>query len=322
MARSNRLWVVLIAVLGAAAIVGYGLRLKDVREAAPDAPEPLIVTIDYGTIENTIPAPGTLQPSEVVPVVTPSTGELASLHVALGDFVEAGQLLATIDPDLQRDESEIRAPIAGNITSIDQRLGAYLIVSETAPTVMVISNLATLTMTSEVFEADISAVDDAVGVYFSTLASRLTRWYGDRIRIHPTPVIRNGAATYPVLFDVDNAEGDFFPGMTTQVFFVTLSVENVLTVPIGALTLADATGDTRRATVEAVRPDGKTERREIVVRAMDRVNAEVVSGLAAGDRVVAGTLLPPIVVTELEGDSGRGRPRRDDRFFEPGRDSR
>jgi hypothetical protein len=36
--------------------------------------------------------------------------------------------------------------------------------------------------------------------------------------------------------------------------------------------------------------DGTVEDREIVLGARDRANAEVVSGLAAGDRVIAGTL--------------------------------
>jgi macrolide-specific efflux system membrane fusion protein len=122
---------------------------------------------------------------------------------------------------------------------------------------------------------------------------------------------------YLVEFDVENPANELYPGQATQAFFVTSSAENVLTVPVGALTLEDATGDTRRATVQAVRDNGRTETREVVVRTMDRVNAEVVSGLAAGDRVVAGTVLPPPVVTDERDEFGRRGSRLDDPLLQP-----
>jgi macrolide-specific efflux system membrane fusion protein len=180
-----------------------------------------------------------------------------------------------------------------------------------------IADLATLTVDTEVFEGDISAVKGAARVYFTTLGAGDRRWYGDGIRVNPNPVMRYNSVHYSVRFTVDNATGELFPGVMTQVFFVTSSAENVLTVPIGALKLVAANGDTRSATVDVVRPDGTIENREIVVNAEDRVNAELVSGLEAGDRVIAGTLLPEVVLIEGERDNGRRRPRDDDRFFRP-----
>jgi macrolide-specific efflux system membrane fusion protein len=56
----------------------------------------------------------------------------------------------------------------------------------------------------------------------------------------------------------------------------------------------------RAATVQVVRDDGSFETREIMVGAQDRVNAEVISGLEAGDRVVAGVIQARI---EEEGSS-------------------
>ena len=179
-------------------------------------------------------------------------------------------------------------------------------------------DVANLSVRTEVFESEVARVDDAVAVYFTTLADEDRRWHGSGIRVRPTPTIENGIARYPVEFRVDNAGGDLYPGMSTQVFFVLSSAENVLTVPVGALTLGAAAGDgTRRATVEVVRSDGATERRDVVVRATDRVNAEVVTGLVEGDRVVAGTIITPAGTTDEFGGRGRGRQRGDDRFFEP-----
>jgi macrolide-specific efflux system membrane fusion protein len=134
--------------------------------------------------------------------------------------------------------------------------------------------------------------------------------------VNPVPDTSAGVAVFTVRFDVDDSGGELAPGMTAQVFFITSSARNVLTVPVGALTLGARDGDTRRATVAAVRPDGETEHRDIVVRAMDRVNAEVVAGLAAGDRVIAGTVLPPAEISERPGDFRRDRARYEERFFE------
>jgi len=111
MARANRLWVILIGalVIGGIIVLSAGLVIDTGPQVDP--PEPLIVSIGYGDIENAIPAPGTLAPGQDVPVLATVTGEIAELHVAIGDRVEEGQLLATIDPDVGRDPAEIRAPI-------------------------------------------------------------------------------------------------------------------------------------------------------------------------------------------------------------------
>src|SRR5690606_10066759 len=52
------------------------------------------------------------------------------------------------------------------------------------------------------------------------------------------------------------------------------SAENVLIVPVAALTRAASREEPRTATVRVVSPDGGTSLREIVVGAMDRINAE------------------------------------------------
>jgi multidrug efflux pump subunit AcrA (membrane-fusion protein) len=148
-----------------------------------------------------------------------------------------------------------------------------------------------MTVESEIFEADIPALEEGIEVYFKTLRGRDRRWYGNLDRILPEPATRNGAMLYTVLFDVDNSNGELVPGTAVQVFFVTSSAENVLTVPVGALTFTGTSDGVRNATVELVLPGGRTETRALVVGATDRVNAEVVSGLEEGDRVVAGVVL-------------------------------
>jgi macrolide-specific efflux system membrane fusion protein len=66
-------------------------------EAAGSA-TPATATVMRASIEDTITALGTLQPFDYVDVGAQVSGQLLKLHVALGDTVEEGQLLAEIDP--------------------------------------------------------------------------------------------------------------------------------------------------------------------------------------------------------------------------------
>ena len=58
------------------------------------------VAVTEGTIESTVSATGTLQATETVEVGTQVSGQIAEIYVDFNEGVEAGQLLATIDPIL------------------------------------------------------------------------------------------------------------------------------------------------------------------------------------------------------------------------------
>jgi macrolide-specific efflux system membrane fusion protein len=162
-------------------------------------------------------------------------------------------------------------------------------------------------------------------VYFTTLGSGTRRWYSTLRQILPTPTATNNVVTYTGLFDIDNSDGALLSGMTTQVYFVTSSARNVLTVPIGALTFVDSAGPAERAPrgdgavgggsggppggdvprrgggpaagraapprlakVRVVAADGTISEREVTIGVTSRVSAEVISGLKEGEQVVAG----------------------------------
>jgi macrolide-specific efflux system membrane fusion protein len=320
---------------------------------------------------------------------------------------------------VQLGYTEIKAPLSGTIISLDQKEGATLNASQTAPTVMQIADLRTLTVETEISEADIQALRTGVDVYFTTLGSGDRRWTGTLRKIDPMGTVQNNVVLFNGSFDVDNSDRELYPNMTTQVFFVTSSARNVLTVPLGALTFTGSPGqdsqmsgrqgpngaggedfaamreqfrqsggevtpemraqieqrrasggfnggggfpgggggggfpgggggqrpdgfgggqgaagfgddgqgsaggqtvalnlassialnEPRNATVEFVLPDGLTEIREVVVGATDRVNAEVISGLKEGDRVIAGIVEAQ---TEQEESSNNNNNRGND----------
>lgn len=83
-----------VALTLALAAGGYWLS----RDASGATGTTQTFTVGRGAIEDTITALGTLQPVEYVDVGAQVSGQLLKLHVALGDQVEEGQLLAEIDP--------------------------------------------------------------------------------------------------------------------------------------------------------------------------------------------------------------------------------
>jgi macrolide-specific efflux system membrane fusion protein len=132
--------------------------------------------------------------------------------------------------------TKITAPIDGTVMSISVKLGQTINASQQAPTVLRLANLNTMTVRTDVSEADVTKVKKGMQVYFTTLGvSSNRRYYGTVKRIEPTPKNQNSVVLYPVLFDVQNEGGNLMPNQTAQVFFVVSQARNVLTVPMAAL---------------------------------------------------------------------------------------
>ena len=75
------------------------------RDSVP-AVQPLIATIEYGNIENTVTAAGTLQPSHFVDVGAQVSGQLKKLYVDVGAVVQKSDPLAEIDATVQANRVE------------------------------------------------------------------------------------------------------------------------------------------------------------------------------------------------------------------------
>lgn len=263
------------------------------------------------------------------------------------------QSKATLQSDeTQLEFAKIFAPAVGTVVSIEMNEGRTLNANQQAPTILRIADLSTMTVEAEISEADIGTVKAGMPVYFTTLGSGDRRWYGTLRQILPTPTVTNNVVLYTGLFDVENTDGALFSEMTAQVYFITAAANNVLTVPVGALTYtqptaapvaaaapaaggsadpaagatagppaggpppgfvpgqgrpggvvgggqgrrggrpggfaAGAPGVPRTATVTVVKDDSTREERNVTIGVTSRVAAEVLSGLSAGEQVVAG----------------------------------
>lgn len=217
--------------------------------------------------------------------------------------------------------TKIHAPIAGTAVSQAAKQGQTLNANQQAPIVLRIADLSTMTVQAQVSEADVPKLRIGMPVYFTTLGGDNRRHYSSLRQIPPTPTVVNNVVLYDALFDVPNPDQALMTQMTAQVFFVAASAKNALLVPLAALhpvgrkTAASGarkgtgrTGEARnrstekaggvdqrslfangRALLSVIGADGKPVEREVQVGVTNRVSAQILSGLEAGEKVVIGT---------------------------------
>jgi membrane fusion protein, macrolide-specific efflux system len=208
--------------------------------------------------------------------------------------------------------TKIVAPVSGTVSNIVAKQGQTLNANQTTPTIMTIADLKTMTVYTQVSEADVPKLDIGMEAFFTTLGNPTKRYTGKLRQILPTPTVVNNVVLYTALFDVTN-DGALMPQMSAQVFFVRASAHDVVTVPMAAVQFgrgggargrgrgqgqgrqsgeaSTAAGENsgRPATVTVVREDGSTETRDVVAGVSDRVTAAILSGLNEGEQVVAGS---------------------------------
>lgn len=138
--------------------------------------------------------------------------------------------------------SRVIAPMDGTVVSLPVKQGQTINASQQAPTILRIADLSTMTVTTQVSEADVSRLRVGMPAYFTTLGDPNTRHEGSLRQILPTPEIQNNVVLFNVLFDVANPDRSLMTQMTAQVFFVVASARNVLTVPVSALQMPQTLG--------------------------------------------------------------------------------
>ncbi len=242
-----------------------------------------------------------------------------------------------IESTLRADEANLQyarilSPMAGTVVSITARQGQTLNTNQQAPVVMRIADLSTMTVQTQVSEADVSRLRLGMEAYFTTLGGGGKRWQGTLEKIEPTPTVTNNVVLYNALFDVPNPDGRLMTQMTAQVFFIVSQAKDVLLVPMAALaqgaprapqsataaaarngggaganrgagagrgTGAATAAGARQGMVKVDDGRGGVEERKVELGVSNRVQAQVVAGLAEGERVVSGLVVGT--------DSGRPR---------------
>lgn len=180
--------------------------------------------------------------------------------------------------------TKITAPMAGEVVSITLLEGQTLNANQSAPNILRIADISTVTVWSQVSEADIVDVKPGQDVYFSVLGAP-RRWSGKVRQVLPTPELINNVVFYDVLFDIPNPGGELKIQMTAQVFIVLAQAKGVLYVPAAAIGNAGAGSVTK---VQVLKPDGTLETRTVKIGIKSELSAEVTAGLTENEKVVIG----------------------------------
>ncbi len=200
----------------------------------------------------------------------------------------------------------INAPMDGTVVALIAQEGQTLNANQQAPTILKLARLDTLTVKAQISEADVVRVRPGQTVYFTILGQPDKRYYATLRSVEPAPESiatetsstasgssassSSSAIYYNGLFDVPNPDGTLRISMTAQVNIVLDSAEDAVLVPSAAVRPGPKPGT---STVRVQDAQGAIQTRDVQVGINNNVNAQIVSGLEAGERVVIGPGVRP-----------------------------
>lgn len=183
--------------------------------------------------------------------------------------------------------TRILAPLSGTVVAMPVEEGQTLNASQSTPTLLKIAQLDTMTVEARISEADVINVRVGMPVYFTILGNSQRRFEGSLRAIEPAPDTINdddtttssdsSAIYYHGLFEVPNQDGQLRISMTAQVYLVVARLKSALEIPAIALQ-----GDQ----VRVVDNGGKISLRRVKVGLNNKVDAQILSGLSTGERVI------------------------------------
>ncbi|MGX9147590.1 efflux RND transporter periplasmic adaptor subunit [Mesorhizobium sp. 128a] len=188
--------------------------------------------------------------------------------------------------------TQITAPIDGRVIALEAKRG------QTQPRVIaVVAQTDVMRARVQVSEADVERVKVGQPVQFTTAGDRKTNRASLVMEVEPAPstlLTNQGppgggcpgepqAVCYNVFFEAPNKDGKLLPMMTAEVTITVSVVDNVLLAPRGALVGPDPQG-VYSASVEI--GGGATEPRPVRVGLVNQMDAEIVAGLAEGEKIV------------------------------------
>jgi len=187
--------------------------------------------------------------------------------------------------------TKIYAPMDGTVASQTAREGQTLNANQTAPVILQIADLNTMTVRAQVAEADVPRVRPGMAVSFTTLGSLERRWQAVVRQLLPSPEVINDVVLYNVLADVDNRDGQLMNGMSTQMFFHVDRAENVPVIPATALGRRRPEQDSAQGEAYEVQRhvDGRLLPTVVQVGLITRTQVEIRAGLEPGDEVALAT---------------------------------
>ena len=215
--------------------------------------------------------------------------------------------------------TQISAPMDGVVIAIVTEEGQTVVSSQSAPTILKLADLDTMTVKAEISEADVIRVQPGQATRFTILGDPDTEYQGVMRAIEPAPESESSeessttsssstssAIYYNGLFDVPNPGHKLRVSMTAQVTIVLGESKQALAIPLSVLGKRLAS---HRYEVQVL-VNGRPEARTITTGRKDSVNIEVLEGLNEGDRLVIGDSLSAEAAQQANSSERRGPPPR------------
>lgn len=219
--------------------------------------------------------------------------------------------------------TRITAPTAGTVVAIVADEGQTVNANQTAPTIVKVAQLDSMTIQAQISEADVPRVRPGLPAWFTILGEPDHQYSATLSRIEPGPIdmktydgtspSSSNAIYYNGLLDAPNPDGKLRIAMTAQVSIVLDQAKNALLIPSGALIqhsgrrgaeaasgasaprqgapTDDSPGRGRLYTVRVAKSEKgneTVEERPVRIGLNNRVQAQVLEGLQEGEQIVIG----------------------------------
>ena len=201
--------------------------------------------------------------------------------------------------------TDITSPVDGVVVSRNVDVGQTVAASFQTPTLFLIAqDLTKMQVNASVSESDIGSVVTGQSASFAVDAYPGREFRGTVTQVRNAPITLQNVVTYDVIIAVDNTSLELKPGMTATVTVVAARRDDVLRVPIRALSFVPPRSGTpspaasaaeRGTAVWRLAANGTPERVAVQVGLRDDQYAEITSGtIAAAEEVILSLRRPAV----------------------------
>jgi HlyD family secretion protein len=193
--------------------------------------------------------------------------------------------VALDNANLQLAYTTVIAPLDGVISDLETQKGSLIASSLSTvggTTVMTVSDLSKIFVLASVDEADIGGVRLGQTCHITADAFPRRDFTGSVVRIAPQGQSTRNVVTFEVKIEVTDDDKDLLrPEMTANVEIVAATRQNAVLAPM--LSLFDKDD---KSYLTVVKDNNATEDREVQIGIDDGDNAEIISGLSAGEKIL------------------------------------
>jgi HlyD family secretion protein len=223
---------------------------------------------------------------------------MAKAHLANADAVVEQRQAALNQSEVDREHTEIRAPIDGIVIQRDVNAGQTIAVTFEAKTLFKIAqDLREMQVRGRIDEADVGQLKVGQNATFTVDAYPDKTFDGNVLQIRKSPETTQDVVTYTAVISAPNPDLLLLPGMTAQLRIVVNDTGNVLKIPNQALRFrpsgvgAQVGRENAKAptTIWLVGKDGQANPVAVKVGVSDDSKAALLEGpLQEGQQVITG----------------------------------